>query len=97
MSSSADQTVTDQEDTGKSAFWSGFLKPVFIPASLIIFAMIALSAVAASDSERIFGALNTWITEGVGWWYILIVTVFVVFAFYCGFSSIGSIRLGKDG
>ena len=97
MSSSADQTATDQEDTGKSAFWSGFLKPVFIPASLIIFAMIALSAIAASDSERIFGTLNTWITEGVGWWYILIVTVFVVFAFYCGLSSIGIIRLGKDG
>ena len=97
MSSSADQTVTDQEDTGKSPFWSGFLKPVFIPASLIIFAMIALSAVAASDSQRIFGTLNTWITEGVGWWYILIVTVFVVFAFYCGLSSIGNIRLGKDG
>ena len=97
MSSSADQTATDQEDTGKAAFWSGFLKPVFIPASLIIFAMIALSAIAASDSERIFGTLNTWITEGVGWWYILIVTVFVVFAFYCGLSSVGSIRLGKDG
>ena len=96
MSSSADQTATDQEDTGKAAFWSGFLKPVFIPASLIIFAMIALSAIAASDSERIFGTLNTWITEGVGWWYILIVTVFVVFAFYCGLSSVGSIRLGKD-
>ena len=96
MSSSADQTATDQEDAGKSAFWSGILKPVFIPASLIIVAMIALSAIAASDSERIFGTLNTWITEGVGWWYILIVTVFVVFALYCGFSSIGTIRLGKD-
>ncbi len=96
MSSSADKTAIDLEDGGKPVFWSGFLKPVFIPASLIIVAMIGLSAIAASDSERIFGTLNTWITEGVGWWYILIVTVFVVFALYCGFSSIGSIRLGRD-
>ncbi|MCH9815760.1 MAG: BCCT family transporter [Actinomycetia bacterium] len=95
MSSSADQTTTKQ-GSAKSSPWSGILKPVFIPASVIIVAMIALAAIAASDSERIFGTLNTWITEGVGWWYILIVTVFVVFALYCGFSSIGSIRLGKD-
>jgi choline/glycine/proline betaine transport protein len=94
--SNLDRTATDQEDTKDSAFWSGFLKPVFIPASLIIFILIALAALAASDSEGIFGTINAWITEGVGWWYILIVTVFVVFALYCGFSSIGRIRLGKD-
>ena len=80
--SNSDRTATDKEDTKDSAFWSGFLKPVFIPASLIIFVLIALAALAASDSEGIFGTLNAWITEGVGWWYILIVTVFVVFSLY---------------
>ncbi len=70
--------------------------PVFVPASIVIFAMIAFAVVYSTTAENAFGILNSAITSTVGWWYILIATGFVVFALFCGLSSIGTIRLGRD-
>ncbi|NKT45555.1 BCCT family transporter [Rhodococcus hoagii] len=71
-------------------------KPVFVPASLVIFAMIAFAVVYSGTASDAFGSLNTAITDGVGWWYVLAATGFVLFALYCGLSRIGNIRLGDD-
>ncbi len=76
--------------------WKGLRKPVFIPASLIIVAMILFAVGYAGTAEDAFKSLNTTITNGVGWWYILSGTIFLVFAAYCAFSRIGNIRLGRD-
>ncbi|MGB6182741.1 MAG: BCCT family transporter [Rhodococcus sp. (in: high G+C Gram-positive bacteria)] len=76
--------------------WQGLRKPVFIPASVIIFAMIIFSVVFAGTASDAFASLNSAITDGVGWWYILSATGFVVFALYCGISRVGNIRLGRD-
>ncbi|MBY6538020.1 BCCT family transporter [Rhodococcus sp. BP-349] len=76
--------------------WRGIRKPVFIPASAIIVAMIVFSVIFAGTAADAFEALNGAITDGVGWWYILTATGFVVFALYCGASRIGNIRLGRD-
>ncbi len=53
---------------------------VFIPASVVIVAMIVVSVVYSSVAENAFVRLNSAITGGVGWWYILVATGFVVFA-----------------
>ncbi len=78
------------------AAWRSVLPPVFIPASVIIFGLILFSVVFSSVAENAFTSLNTAITRGVGWWYVLAVTGFVIFALYCGLSKIGTIRLGRD-
>ena len=87
-------------DTGSAgplkAAWQGMLKPVFIPASLAIFALILFAVIFSSTAKNAFGTLNTAITSGIGWWYILVITGFVIFALYCGLSRIGTIRLGRD-
>jgi choline/glycine/proline betaine transport protein len=76
--------------------WGGLLKPVFVPASVVIFVMIAFSVIYAGTAADAFDKLNKAITNGVGWWYILVTTGFVVFALYCGLSKVGNIRLGRD-
>ncbi|RDI30408.1 choline/glycine/proline betaine transport protein [Rhodococcus sp. AG1013] len=76
--------------------WRAMKKPVFVPASIVIFAMIAFAVVYSSAAEGAFESLNRVISDGVGWWYILAATGFVVFALYCGVSRIGNIRLGRD-
>ncbi|RZL68647.1 MAG: BCCT family transporter, partial [Rhodococcus sp. (in: high G+C Gram-positive bacteria)] len=58
--------------------------------------MIAFSVVYASTAADSFDKLNKAITAGVGWWYILAATGFVLFALYCGLSRVGNIRLGRD-
>ncbi len=76
--------------------WQGIRKPVFVPASIVIVAMIVFSVVYAGTAEDAFGSLNSAISDGVGWWYILTATGFVIFALYCGVSRVGNIRLGRD-
>ncbi|MFM9263230.1 BCCT family transporter [Rhodococcus sp. 5A-K4] len=76
--------------------WRGIRKPVFVPASIVIVAMIVFSVVYAGTAEDAFGTLNSAISDGVGWWYILTATGFVIFALYCGVSRVGNIRLGRD-
>ncbi|WP_305093632.1 BCCT family transporter [Prescottella sp. R16] len=76
--------------------WRGLRKPVFVPASLVILAMIAFAVIYSGTAGDAFTKLNTVITDGVGWWYILVATGFVLFALYCGLSRIGNIRLGDD-
>ncbi|MGB7383930.1 MAG: BCCT family transporter, partial [Rhodococcus sp. (in: high G+C Gram-positive bacteria)] len=58
--------------------------------------MIGFAVVFAGTAEGAFESLNSAITDGVGWWYILSATGFVAFALYCGISRVGNIRLGRD-
>ncbi|MCV7192058.1 BCCT family transporter [Mycolicibacterium brumae] len=73
------------------------MKPaVFVPASLIIVGLVALAVIYSSAAAGAFGELNALITDGVGWWYVLVTTGFVVFAIYCGASRVGTLKLGND-
>jgi len=87
---------TTRSDWSPSSVWAGLRKPVFIPASLVIFGLIAFAVVYGRTGGDAFERLNEAITQGVGWWYILAATGFVIFALYCGLSRIGTIRLGRD-
>ena len=49
-------------------------------------------------TENFTGALQTtvgWITDGLGWLYMLITTFFLVFVVYLAFSRYGKIKLGR--
>ncbi|MFJ7724180.1 BCCT family transporter, partial [Rhodococcus erythropolis] len=82
--------------TAVKTAWRELRKPVFIPASIVIFALIAFAVIYAGTAADAFETLNNAISDGVGWWYILSATGFVIFALYCGISRIGNIRLGRD-
>lgn len=94
-------TPVPQNDADGSAgplrsAWRSIEPAVFIPASVIILALIAFAVIYSAAAEDAFGRLNSAIASTVGWWYILATTLFVVFALYCGLSRVGTIRLGRD-
>lgn len=94
---SRDAQKSTREPGALTQAWRGLRKPVFIPASLIIIGLIVFAAVyGARGGGDLFTTLNDVVTAGVGWWYILAATSFVLFAAYCGLSRIGNIRLGHD-
>ncbi len=76
--------------------WRSIKPAVFIPASAVILGTIVVSVVYSRTAANAFVRLNAAITNGVGWWYVLVATGFVVFALYCGISQVGTIRLGRD-
>lgn len=70
---------------------------VFIPSVAIILLALWFATWWGSEyGTEAFESLNTGIVETVGWWYVLIVTGFVVFALWAGLSKAGNIRLGRD-
>jgi len=95
---------TDEELTvlrSVTEAWRGLRKPVFIPASIIIIALIVFSIVfsqvqGSEKAAEAFVDLRDAIGDGIGWWYVLAGTIFVIFALYCAFSKVGNIKLGRD-
>ncbi|WP_347754245.1 BCCT family transporter [Agrococcus sp. ProA11] len=76
--------------------WRQVRRPVFLPAVLIILALVVFAVVYSGTDGNAFVVLKDAITQGVGWWYVLAATGFVAFSLYCGISRIGNIRLGRD-
>ncbi|MFZ0368552.1 MAG: BCCT family transporter [Halobacillus sp.] len=69
-----------------SVFW--------ITLAIALFSVI-WGAVAPENLESITGSIQTFISVHFGWYYLLIVTGFVVFCIYMIFSPYGKIKLGK--
>src|SRR5699024_5981296 len=44
----------------------------------------------------VISTLNSTVVDSIGWYYVLIVTAFVVFGIVVAVSRMGSIKLGKD-
>lgn len=85
---------------GLGGVWSGLSKPVFIPAVLIIITALGLAtwygAEYGDDAEAAFTELRDAIGINIGWWYILVVTLMLLFSVWAALSKVGSIRLGRD-
>ena len=88
------------QEPSRPTGWSAISKPVFFPASLVIFGLLALTIVlsraAGDELGEATAAINQAITDGVGWWYVVAVNIFLIFTIYCAVSRIGKIRLGRD-
>ena len=70
---------------------------VFIPSVIIILCALAFATWWGNTyGAEAFETLNSAIVEGVGWWYVVLCTAFVIFALWAGLSKAGNIRLGRD-
>ncbi|QFG68342.1 BCCT family transporter [Ornithinimicrobium pratense] len=80
--------------------WSAISRPVFFPASAVILGLLVLTIVlswaAGDELDQATAQVNSVITDGVGWWYVIAVNIFLIFTIYCAVSRIGLIRLGRD-
>lgn len=96
----ASRTGAEPRQGPLAAAWSSLSKPVFVPAVLIIVAALAFAtwygAKYGENAEAAFTELRDGIGETVGWWYVLVVTAFLGFAFWAALSKAGNIRLGRD-
>lgn len=71
--------------------------PVFYPAAALILLFIVLTLVIGKPMEEVFDTVQTGISNYGGWFLVLCVNIFVIYAIYLAFSRFGYIRLGgKD-
>ncbi len=69
---------------------------VFFPAVILIVAFVVLGALMPERLASIFESVQAWISDTLGWFYTLSVTIFLVFVVWLALSKHGKKRLGPD-
>ncbi|MDP3891065.1 BCCT family transporter, partial [Nocardioides sp.] len=69
---------------------------VFIPAAVLMVVFVALAAIWPSRMESLLVDVRDNVIADLSWWFVLIVTGFVLFALWMALSPMGRIVLGKD-
>lgn len=77
-------------------FMEGVNKPVFFWSVLITGAFVLAGILAPQASGAFFSAMQNWIVDELGWFYLLAVAIFLVFMLLLGFSSHGKVKLGPN-
>ncbi|MEE6297206.1 BCCT family transporter [Georgenia wangjunii] len=75
---------------------SGVAKKVFYPSVVVVGAFVLVALVFPDWLDDVITSANTAVVNSLGWYYVLIVTGFVIVAVWLAFSRLGDIRLGRD-
>lgn len=70
--------------------------PVFLISAGLILFIIVLSTVFTQEANRCFKTMQVWLTENVGWFYILVVAFIFITTICLAFSRYGNIKLGPN-
>lgn len=68
---------------------------VFWISVAIVLAAVIFGVAAPKSFEEVTGNIQTFITSAFGWYYLILVTIIVLFCIFLIFSPVGAIRLGK--
>ncbi len=85
----------ETEENSTKGLFSSLHLPVFISANVIIFGIIAL-AILHPDAPQFFSNILAWITENLGWYYLLAVGIILIAFIFIALSRYGVIKLGPD-
>lgn len=69
--------------------------PVFIYASIIVLIVVLAGAIFPSQFDHVTNTIKLWITDKLGWYYLILTTILVFFCVFLIFSPIGKLKLGK--
>ncbi|MCG5513241.1 BCCT family transporter [Ectothiorhodospira shaposhnikovii] len=70
--------------------------PVFITSAVLTLVFVLFAAIFTETAGTVFSAVQGWISDSAGWFYVLAVAGFVVFMVGVAVSSYGNIKLGPD-
>ncbi len=71
--------------------------PVFITSLLIVVISVGTTLIVGKPMEEWFAKTQNFVSDKIGWFFILLVNALLVFALYLGFGKFSSIRIGgKD-
>lgn len=78
-----------QQERGKK------LSPVFIYSIIVAAIVVVIGAIWPEQFGEITNNIKLWITDKLGWYYLILTTVMVFFCIFLIFSPIGKLKLGK--
>lgn len=72
------------------------LKPVFIPSVIFIIALVSFTILEPQIANEVFTNVRNFVADKFGWFYMLGVGIFTLFALFLAVSPFGKFRLGPD-
>ncbi|MDX2377972.1 BCCT family transporter [Microbacterium sp. LRZ72] len=69
---------------------------VFGPAAVVVVVFSLFAIVFPDAAETFFGTVQSSMVTAFNWYFVAVVTVFLGFMLFVGFSRFGDIRLGRD-
>jgi len=89
-SSASQETPTDKPKH------SPVNKPVFITSAALIVAFVLWAWLLPQQADAvIFGSMD-WVAANLGWYYVLTVTIVVVFVLVVALTRVGQVKIGPD-
>lgn len=79
------------EESGPRVRWR-----VFIISAAIVLAFSIWAMLAPTQAENTMHSVVTWIAINLGWYYVLTITIVILFVLWVAFSKEGGVRLGPD-
>ncbi|WP_018138437.1 MULTISPECIES: BCCT family transporter [unclassified Thioalkalivibrio] len=77
------------------AFFATVNPTVFTASAIMVVVFVAFGVIFPDTASEVFARIHGFITEYLGWGYLLVVTFFLGFLIWLGFSRYGAIRLGQ--
>ncbi len=71
-----------------------FHREVFLTSGALILLFVAVTLIFKEPAENVFGQIQTFIAEGMGWFMILAVSTCLIFVIIMALSKFGQIRIG---
>ena len=96
-------TESDEEITAKLKrqgvrLGKGNVAPaVFWPSLILVLAFALLAIIFPDVADTALTGTQSWIVANLGWFYQIVIAIFIVYAIFIAFSKFGTITLGKDG
>ncbi|MCK6212358.1 BCCT family transporter [Georgenia sp. EYE_87] len=69
---------------------------IFFGAALLIAAFVLGTIAFTAQVDAFFAGVSEWILTSLGWFYVLGVTIFLIFLIYMAVSRFGRVRLGPE-
>ncbi|WP_201555849.1 choline BCCT transporter BetT [Psychrobacter sp. 72-O-c] len=71
-------------------------KTVFLGSAIISILLIIWTISFPDYSQALLSSGMSWVSESLGWYYMLVVAAYSIFSLFVGFSKYGDIKLGQD-
>ncbi|MEJ7540841.1 BCCT family transporter [Staphylococcus intermedius] len=69
--------------------------PVFLISAVIVFAIVLIGVFIPTQFGEFTNTIKLWITDKLGWYYLILTTIIVFFCIFLIFSPIGKLKLGR--
>ncbi|MEM7170747.1 MAG: BCCT family transporter [Pseudomonadota bacterium] len=93
----SDETHTPPDDlVSKSGIFAGTNAKMAIASMIMIIGFVAFTIWDVDYSGEVFAQGKDFIINTLDWFYVLVVSVVLVFVFYLLMSRFGDVKLGKD-